>query len=228
MRPHPRHWSKTLSPKSGCKAIQPLPCKTLQDKYTGPLGAASLDSALLTVLYHGRASRGPPKNVIFMEKSQMLFSNVKEDVKRKLFLVHIRRSERVKSTCFPDALTIWDFFGPKITGLPETVLWSMRTAVSRLITVSVCEVCWVQRKVNVMLCFIMFHNMDGCSGISTSIGWLDWHDIFTFFCLRHLVPKFPIHFFAKALHRHLTDGTAGWNDPFVNWSCCMPRSKSRL
>ena len=60
--------------------------KTLQDKYTGPLGAASLDSALLTVLYHGRASKGSPKNVIFMEKSQMLFSNVKEDVKRKLFL----------------------------------------------------------------------------------------------------------------------------------------------
>lgn len=66
--------------------MQPLPCKTLQDKYTGPLGAASLDSALLTVLYHGRASRGSPKNVIFMEKSQMLFANVKEDVKRKLLL----------------------------------------------------------------------------------------------------------------------------------------------
>lgn len=74
--------------------------------------------------------------------------------KTKASFVHIRRSERVKSTCFPHALTIWDFFGPKIRGLPETVLWSMRTAVSRLIIVSVRELCWVQGKVNVMLCFI--------------------------------------------------------------------------
>lgn len=76
--------------------MQPLPCKTLQDKYTGPLGAASLDSALLTVLYHGRASRGSPKNVIFMEKSQMLFANVKEDVKRKLLLYLLFTSEDQK------------------------------------------------------------------------------------------------------------------------------------
>lgn len=35
------------------------------DKYTGPLGSASLDSALLAVLYHGRCNRGLPETVLW-------------------------------------------------------------------------------------------------------------------------------------------------------------------
>ncbi|CAL1128977.1 unnamed protein product [Cladocopium goreaui] len=35
------------------------------DKYTGPLGSASLDSALLAVLYHGRCNKGLPETVLW-------------------------------------------------------------------------------------------------------------------------------------------------------------------